>query len=498
MEKALAEVIARLKRIMDAQSEIEREANLNNEGVFSDQQRGEYEALDAQFKELETQKENLEKQMELVNSRSERAEALKPRLVATRRTAPNSGAQHVISDIPEGEPIEREATNNRPSRIEFTIPRNVQRIKPANFKGEKDGMTAEERAFRFGMWALATLTRCIPGRYQFNNAVKFVENYMRITNTAHGESDGTTGGHVLVPDEFSSDLIDLRELYGVVRRLFERVPMSSDVLNRPKNSGGLTAYFTGESSAATESNMTWENVQLVAKKLTAMSRMSNELSADAVISVGDTLAFEIGQAFALKEDHCGFNGDGTGTYGGINGVRNRLTSVDGAGTDAAGLVVQGSGNTWGAFTIGDLLGVIAKLPDFADMNASFVCHRAFYFGVMRPLEIAAGGTPASEVAAGERANFRFQGYPVVFSQVFPSTTATATVALAFGSFSQGAMLGDRQQTSIMFSEHATIGGENVFERGQIAVRGDERIDINVHGCGTASVVGPIVGLRTGN
>jgi HK97 family phage major capsid protein len=88
------------------------------------------------------------------------------------------------------------------------------------------------------------------------------------------------------------------------------------------------------------------------------------------------------------------------------------------------------------------------------------------------------------------------GYPVEFSQVMPSTEANSQVCAVLGDFSKGAAFGDRQQESIAFSEHATIGGENVFERNQIAIRGTERFDIVVHDVGDANDAGPIVGLQT--
>jgi HK97 family phage major capsid protein len=498
MEKQLAEITARMRKINEAQAEIERDANLNTEGVFTDDQTKSYEALDDQFKQLEDQKNALEKQMELVANRAAREDLLKPRILSRPRSGANAGSQ-MTAIRPNGLPIE--ADNETGDReVHFTIPAKVKRIRPQNFHGVKDGLDGEHRAYRFGMWALSTLAYCMP-RYgnSFAHAQEFVKNYMDPRNVAHGENDATTGGHFLVPEEFSRDLIDLRERYGVARRLFSRAPMTSDVLNIPKRSSGLTASFTAESAAAAESNMSWDNLQLVAKKMTALSRMSNELSADAVISVGDQLAGEMSYAFANKEDECAFNGDGTSTYGAINGVRNLLTDCDGAGTDSTGLVDSTTSNTWVAIVLGDFNNVVAKLPQYADtQNACWVCHRAFYYGVMQKLEMAAGGAQMMEVAQGDRRpRPLFMGYPVEFSQVFPSATATSLVSCVLGDFSLGALFGDRQTAAISFSEHATIGGENVFERGQIAIRGEERFDIKVHGCGTASVVGPIVGLTTG-
>lgn len=498
MEKKLAELIARMKKVSEDQQAIEKEATLNNEGVFTDEQRSSYEALDVMFAELQKQKEGIEKQMTLMATRQDRADSLAP--FSLRRSSPNSGAP--VATQPNGTPIQANSDNDHsePRAPRFTIPASVRRVTPRHFRGVQGGLDGEHRAYRFGMWALATLSRQVPS---YNNdegsrAIEFVRAHMQPTNTAHG-GDVTTGGHFLIPEEFSRDLIDLREQYGVARRLFSVVNMGSDTWNVPKRSSGLTAYFNAENAAGTESNMTWANIQLVTKKLTAISRMSEELSADSIISIGDTLAGEMSYAFAEKEDQCAFNGDGTDTYGAIVGCRPLLDGIYNAGTDLAGLIDSATSNTWSAIVLSDFNAVIAKLPAYADTrNVVWVCHRTFFYQVMNKLEAAAGGNTMYELMAGERSpRPMFLGYPVEFSQVFPSATATSSVVCLLGDFKAGALFGDRAGTTIKFSEHAAIGGESVFERGQIAVRGVERFDINVHGCGTASVAGPIVGLTTG-
>jgi len=499
MDKQLAELIARMKKIDADQAEIERQANLENDGAFSDEQRTQYANLKALFEELQKQKEQLEEDIAMKNARADRAEAMTPKVQA-RRTQPTAGTP--APSARNGLPIETENQDGEPT-IRFKIPRNVRRSGALqNFRDTngkpRDGLDAEHRAYRFGQWVLARVSQDLPGRYNFAYSKQFVENYMNPVNVAHGETDVTTGGHYLVPDEFSRDLIDLREQYGLVRRLFGSVAMTSDIKHEPRRSAGLTAYFVNESDAGTESNMTWDDVQLSAKDLMVLARMTNQLSADAVINIGDALAGEIAYAFSEKEDQCGFNGDGTSTYGGIQGVRNLLTSIDGAGTDSAGLKIQGTSNTWSAQVLADFHAVVGKLPVYADNGAVWVCHKTYFAEVMQKLELASGGVTAMEVSNGDRRpRPLFLGYPVEFSQVFPNATATTGVTAVLGNFALGALFGDRQQTSISFSEHATIGGQSVFERNQIAVRGTERFDVNVHGCGTASAVGPIVGLATG-
>src|SRR5690606_16201580 len=84
----------------------------------------------------------------------------------------------------------------------------------------------------------------------------------------------------------------------------------------------------------------------------------------------------------------------------------------------------------------------------------------------------------------------FLGYSVEVSQVLPTSTATNTIACLFGNLRMAAMLADRRQTSIAFSEHLN------FAEDELAIRGTERLDIVVHDAGTASAAGPIVGVKT--
>jgi HK97 family phage major capsid protein len=355
------------------------------------------------------------------------------------------------------------------------------------------GHDSDRRAYRFGMFNLALLSWQMPGRYRFRAAMDYVDKHM----AAHESSD-TAGTHYLIPEEFAQDLIDLREQFGLARRLLRMEPMRSDTKLIPRRTGGLTAYWVGEDSAGTESNANHDQVRLVAKDLMAIARLSNQVAADDVTMLGDRLMGEASYAFANAEDLAAFNGDGTSTYGGVTGVRTKLDNIDGAGTDSFGLVTQGTGNTWPAIVLADFDKVVGRLPQYADTpNCVWTMHRTFYYEVVEKLIQASGGVPAYEVREGRRQTPLFKGYPVEFSQVFPNATAVSQVCCVLGDLSLAAAFGDRQQEALAYSEHATIGGESVFERNQVAMRLTERIDIVVHDAGSASVAGPVVGLKTG-
>ena len=181
-----------------------------------------------------------------------------------------------------------------------------------------------------------------------------------------------------------------------------------------------------------------------------------------------------------------------------------MQDVDLAGTNSFGLNTQNTGNDWPAIVIQDFADTIALCPQYSlERNPVWICSTTFYYQVMAPLAVAqAGGATIAEVRGefgGAVRGAQMLGFPVVFSQVFPTATAVSTVSAIFGTMTAGIRLGDRQQETIMFSEHANVGGQSVFERNQIAVRATERLDIVVHGAGNtaATVAGPIVGLQTG-
>jgi HK97 family phage major capsid protein len=381
----------------------------------------------------------------------------------------------------------------------FSIPAELKNVRAQNFKGEREGKSAEERAFRFGMWVVAAKGSNVAREWCERQGIGLGEKKFsdELLQKLHSEGVNSAGGF-LVPEEFGTDLIDLKETYGVIRRLVKTIPMISDTRTDPRRTGGLTAYPVGEGAAGTESTASWDQVRLTAKDWMVLTRMTNQVNADAVISMADKLAYEIAYAHTLKEDQTGFLGNAGATYSGITGLATQLTNKWGVG-GSTGLIKQATGTTWGAIVLTDFQNVVGTLPQYADTpNACWVAHRSFYYGVMQKLELAAGGVTASEIATGtRRPRPLFLGYPVEFAQVLPGTTASAQVSAIFGDLSLGASFGDRQQDMISFSSEASVGGQSMWERNETGVRGIARWDFNAHDVGDGTNAGPICGLITG-
>lgn len=366
------------------------------------------------------------------------------------------------------------------------------RIKPystnvKHFKTDDNGI-AHEKAYRFGRWFLGVCGDENSQQYCFDEGICSAKSDFsgRSFKAGQRENDNTAGGS-LVPIEFRAELISLIENYGVFRKWADNWPMTRDTLLVPRRTGGLTVYYPGEGGSITPSTASFDNVELRAQKFATLTTTSMELVEDAAIDIGDRIAFEMAWAFAKAEDNNGFLGDGTSTYGGYVGVKNRfgVTAATYAG------ITTGTGTGWSGLVLTDFEGVVGKLPAFADSdNCAWFCHRTFYHTIMVKLMLAAGGTQAYEIYNGLRRPM-FLGYPVVWTQAMPSSSASADLPCHFGDLSLAAAFGDRRQIAIATSEHAN------FSTDELAIRGTQRVDINVHDIGNSSVAGPLVTLLTG-
>lgn len=340
--------------------------------------------------------------------------------------------------------------------------------------GQLRAFKSEESAYRAGMWARAWLLGDQKAQRWCN------DHDLR----AMGEGIFTKGGAV-VPEEFSQAVIDLREQYGVARRLARVVPMGSDTLILPRRTGGVTAYFVGENVEITASDKSWDQVQLTAKKLAALTRLSREYAEDAVINVAEDLASEMAYAFAEKEDDCFFNGTGTSAYGGIVGVRTKI--IDGNHTAGAKDAASGH-DTFAEIDADDLATVMAALPVFAEMGAQWVISQPGKALVFDALAAAAGGNTIQIM--GERPRPAYLGYPIVVSQKMPTATTdiSDTAMILFGDFSKSSIIGDRRGFTVQ------VLNERYAEYDQIGIVATERMDIVHHDLGSTTAAGPVVAL----
>jgi HK97 family phage major capsid protein len=341
---------------------------------------------------------------------------------------------------------------------------------------EIEGRTvrAVDQAYTAGMWFKATIM-------DNAEAKEWCRSRGVPIQKAQGEGVDAAGGF-LVPEELMASIIVLREQFGVFRQECQVVPMGSDTLNWPRRTGGLTAFFTSENQAATESQASWDNVNLTAKKAAVLTRMSTEIEQDAVVAIADWLVGEMAYAFASKEDDCGFNGDGTSTYGGMRGTT--VIAVDSSHTFGK---FQASSATLSSIILKDLTSTMGLLPQYAISSSKWYMSQQMFYTVVANLLAAAGGNRLDILSQGIEK--RMLGFPVAIAQKLPiAAPGSGKVQLHFGDLTKAAMMGERRGVTIKRSDH------RYFENDQIGLLGTERFDVNVHDMGDTATAGPLVSM----
>lgn len=344
------------------------------------------------------------------------------------------------------------------------------------------GPEVDAKYQRAGNWILATM-------YRNQQARDWCDlNEVRIQK-ASAEGIDSAGGF-LVPPDLARAILDLREGFGAVRRRALVWPMASDNTALPRRPGGTGASFTAEGIAASETSSSIDRVELTAKKLASLIRISSELEEDAIHDVVDFVANEIAWAFAKQEDSCAFIGDGTSTYGGMRGVT--VVANDGLHTQAKVSAATGHnrfGTTAGLDT-NDLGALMAGVRSAAYPTAAWYCSHVAYAQTFCRLAGSAGGGYMETRMVDGVPTPCYLGYPVIM--VESMATSLASLAnlpmIAFGSLYLGLIMGQRRSIIVKRSP------ERYFDQDQIGVLVSERFDIIAHDMGDNTNYGALAVL----
>jgi len=407
--------------------------------------------------------------------RAEKLEARQAQLAQAR--VGGDGASTLTyqqADGPGRQPRQQDDYEPRVNRVRIPISAQFRHGRLKAYSGP----AAERQAYLAGQFFLATL-------FQNKQAAQWCKDFGIDTKFQDVLSEGAdSGGGFLVPVEVEQTIIDLRETYGVFRKKAKVVPMARDTKTQPVRSSGVAAYWVGENDEITTSDKAWKQLNLVARKLAALTRYSSELSEDATISIGDDLTQEFAYAFAVSEDQAGFLGDGKSTYGHQTGLKNKV----GAGS----IFTAAAANlAFGSLDLEDFEGCCGQLPEYPGIQPSWYISKPGYWNSMVRLMAAAGGTTWEKLANGQMVPI-FLGYPVEYVHVMPTalTNQASTILAYFGDLAMAALLGNRRGLQIAISD------QRFFEYDQFAIRGVERVNINIHSVDDATNAGPVIALKT--
>jgi HK97 family phage major capsid protein len=294
------------------------------------------------------------------------------------------------------------------------------------------------------------------------------------------QSEGTTtAGGFTVPDPLSSELIYLREQFGIARQNCRIYPMSSDVLNVPNATASTTVYYPGENTAITASDLTFAQVNLVAKKPSILTQVSKELAEDSIIDFGATLARDMAYSLAKEEDRVVFN-NAVDSTSGLDGILYAVYNLNATKANIASLQVFTTGQTITySPTLANLKGMVAKLPTYAP-NAKWFMHKEIWYNAIAPLLDALGGNSIMDIQGAYGPNPMLYGYPVIFVQNMAKTLAATTPYILLGDLSVGTAFGDRRTVTIEVSD------QRYFVEDALAFKATERFAFSAFDVGNVN------------
>lgn len=235
-------------------------------------------------------------------------------------------------------------------------------------------------------------------------------------------------GGFSVPAPLSSELINLVENYGVARNVCRRIVMGAMTWAVPKLTGHATVYYPAEAGAITESDLTFAQISLTAKKMAGLVKMSTEISEDSLISMTDTIVRDLAWSFAKEEDTNLFLGGSLYT----DGIQGDAGIAD---TNVASVA---------ALTLADLTAAVVASGQERGLNPQFYMNATLWNGPVRDLLNAAGGNAVADVTSG--ASPSLFGYKVNLVNAINGASASTTGDLlcVFGDLGVSHYFGDRR------------------------------------------------------
>ena len=197
---------------------------------------------------------------------------------------------------------------------------------PARAKRDPDAGMKDKRGVKAARYVLGLMHASF-NKVPLDKAAEFISNrfgddVVAYALTPEGQQKemvtraltaGITGeGGALIPQDFMADLIELLRAMTAVRGASPmEIGMPMGNLTIPRLAGGATAAYQNELDDIGVSQERFDDVNLAAKKLTAMVPISNDLIRRSPIGVEEIVRDDLVQTIARREDLAFLRGDGT-------------------------------------------------------------------------------------------------------------------------------------------------------------------------------------------
>ncbi len=268
------------------------------------------------------------------------------------------------------------------------------------------------------------------------------------------EGTDSEGGY-LVPEELRTEVFRILPDMVIMRNIARVLPMSTDTLKLNSLTARPVAYWTSEYASKSTTSAEFGQVSLSPNDLVCLLPISDQLLADANISLVPFIIELFAEAIGAGEDKAFFTGTGTGQPRGI--------SIETINTVAAG----------GNLSFDNVVALIDQIPTRATQSprAAFVGHRHVK-SILRTLKDNNNnyiwrdlGTAPGGGTESRRLPSTVYGYP------FHEQNDLDQSQLYFADWSYY-IIGDRQAVSV----RTTTEGGDAWRRNAMEIKAVERVD----------------------
>lgn len=306
-------------------------------------------------------------------------------------------------------------------------------------------------------------------------------------------SDVPHEGGFLIPEEFRSTLLSVALEEAVVRPRATVIPMGGarvaiptvdDTTHASGNGvfGGIIAYWTEEAATLTQSEPTFGQVVLDAKKLTTYVVAPNELASDSAISLDALINQLYPRAIAWHEDQKFLDGSGAGEPEGVFNTDAYVSTSAESGQAATTIVWE------------NIVNMYSRMLPSSLNRAVWVAHPdTFPELATMSLSVGTGGSAVwlNNGAAGPP--MTILGRPLVFSEHCATLGTVNDLSLIdFGHY----LIGDRQAMTARTSEHVAFASDSVAYRIIERIDGRAWIRSAITPANGSNTLSPFVGLAT--
>jgi len=222
------------------------------------------------------------------------------------------------------------------------------------------------------------------------------------------------------------------------------------------------------------------------EKWMVLIRMSNDMLADAAVDLADWLMNLVGEGRAARLDKEGFQG---GTFSGS-------PFVGLLGSDEVTTYNLGGGNSSGSTAVSDFdpitdgAEITAQVETSVAQDAAFYFHRTTWAEILKATDdnnspivgINEGAVLQNQPRQGIQPSGVLQGYPVYTTDYLPAKTDVSNDDKfgVFGNLSKALLVGNRTDSmSVMEADQGSVGGRNLIESDQRALRFTDRHAVSV-------------------